>query len=327
MNILILGGTGLLGTYAVNEAVSRKNKVTIVSRKKITGTYDEKLIRHIAYDFNDMNEAEFINILTGHDSLVYAMGMDDRNLIDYPAYEALYKDHFVRCLSIINLAKSNGVKKCVIYGSYFTFLKKHFPQYDLVNNHPYIKTRELQKQELLKLNGNNFDVYVFELPYIIGSLPGKIPPWSFLFSMLDTKLNFTFFFKKGGTAVATARQVSIATLNAIENSIPGNSYPIVGDNLSWEELAVFFLQVTGRKIKVYNLPEFLFKLYGLFDSFVNRLKNKQRGLNIYKLASLQYSNAFINPDDSMKTLGYPKEDVRQALAKMIKDWKTMTSSS
>jgi dihydroflavonol-4-reductase len=324
MNILILGGTGLLGTFAVNEAVSRRNNVTIVSRKKPVGTYDDKLIKHIAYDFNDLNEADFQGILAGHDSLVYAMGMDDRNLIDYPAYDELYNDHVIRCLSIINWAKSSGLKKCVVYGSYFTFLDKLFPQYELVKCHPYIKTRELQKEELLKLNEKDFDVFVFELPYIIGSLPGKIPPWSFLFSMLNTKSNFAFFFKKGGTAVATARQVSIATLNVIENNIPGNSYPIVGDNLSWIELADFFFQISGRKRKIYGLPFFTFKIYGLLEAFVNRLRNKQRGLDIFKLADLQYSNAFIAPEDSMKKIGYPYEDVKPALAEMINEWKMMT---
>lgn len=321
MKILIIGGSGLLGSHIAHEAQQRGHAVTILSRGNAESRmdYDEK-IQHIKGDIYTISSDELNSILSGQDSVVYALGIDDRQTYKRPAYPHFHTDHVEICLKILKKAKECGVKNFVVLGSYFTYFAKKFPELQLARDHIYIKTREEQREAVLKETSPGFDTFVLELPYILGTLERKVPPWTFIFSMLATHGNISLFFMKGGTAAVTAAQVGQAAIGSVEQGIGGKAYPIGGKNYTWTDFAKAYFEVTKKEKILLPLSPAVFKTFGIVSSFLLRLQGKERGLNIRKFAKLQYMDAFIEPEYSMTILGYTHDDYDRALSNVIKEW-------
>jgi nucleoside-diphosphate-sugar epimerase len=321
MNILVIGGSGLLGSQTVREALSRGHTVSVLSRGNFALQENPKgTIRHVHGDLHTMKQRNLVEVMTGHDAVVVALGIDDREPHRRPAYAEFHMDHVVVCMNVVHAAKESGVGKFVVFGSYFTWFDKRHPELGLARRNVYIRTRSEQRDAVLGASLPGFDAYVLELPYILSSLPGRVPPWTILFSMLATKGRSVFFFKKGGTAAVTARQVGQAALGAIEGTAASGAYPLGGCNLKWTDFAESFFRVAGEEKKLKSLPKWLFKAFGVVDSATLALRNKQRGLSLAHFAEFQYMDAFVNPEIAMVALGYPHEDYRVALDAVISEW-------
>ncbi len=324
MNVLVIGGNGLLGSYTVMEAIKRGHTVTVLSRGKSMQHIEiDTGIRFVSGDIYTMSKSDFKNVFAEQDAAVYALGLDDREVYDRPIYNILYYDHVSICLNILQLAREFGVKKFVVFGSFFTYFDRLIPELKLSNYHAYIRTRREQSEAAINAAAPGFDTCVLEIPYVIGSLPGRVPPWSFLFKMLTGKGKWAFFFLKGGTAAVTAHQVGEAALGAIERGNRGTVYPLGGINYTWSELARHILSICDQKKKLIHIPSTLFMVFGFLSSFLLLFRNKARGLNLTYFASFQYRNAFIAPEPSMNALGYNHDDYFAALSDMIREWKVI----
>jgi dihydroflavonol-4-reductase len=318
MNIIVIGGTGLLGTHAAREAVLRGHSVTSVSRGGAHAVPEGA--RHIRCDIASASETELLRLFEGQDALVYALGLDDRRPLPRLAYEALHDDHAVLCLRVLRAAKAAGARKAVVLGSYFTSLERQRPELRLSDAHPYVRTRGEQSRAVLAESVQGFDTFMLEIPYVIGSLPGRLPPWTFLFDMLAAGGRSAFFFTRGGTAAVTAVQVGQAALGAIERGVGGTAYPLGGINLSWPDLARGFLTATAKVKRIRSLPRPLFEAYGAISALVLALAGKERGLRIARFAEVQYSEAYLDPDPSMRALGYGHADYDLELLRMVAEW-------
>lgn len=328
MNILIIGGSGLLGSHIASEALRRGHTVTILSRGNNKSAIEiGARVKYIKGDVYHISDDELNSVLAGQGGVVYALGIDDRQIYRYPAYPQFHKDHVDVCLRIVRKSKENGIKKFVVLGSYFTYFADKFPELKLTNGHIYIKTREEQRAAVLKETSPGFDTFVLELPYILGTLKGRVPPWTFIFSMLARKGKRSLFFMKGGTAAVTAVQVGQAAIGAIEKGIGGKAYPIGGKNYKWTDFAEKYFEVTRERKKLMELYPVVFKMFGIMSSLLLRIQGKERGLNIGKFAELQYMNAYIDPEYSMRVLGYIHDDYDKELSNVIKEWISINSNN
>ncbi len=217
-------------------------------------------------------------------------------------------------------SKQNGVKKFVVLGSYFTYFADSFPELGLERDHVYIRTREEQKAAVLEETSPGFDTFVLELPYILGTLKGRVPPWTFIFLMLAGIGKRALFFKRGGTAAVTAGQVGQAAIGALEKGIGGNAYPLGGKNYEWGDFAEKYFEVTRKRKKLIALHPWVFRTFGVISALFLRIRGKERGLDIGRFGALQYMDAFIDPDYSMRALGYAHDDYDAELSKVIEEW-------
>jgi dihydroflavonol-4-reductase len=318
MNVIVIGGTGLLGTHASREAARRGHSVTSLSRGGSPAGPEGA--RHITCDIASATDSDLLRLFEGQDALVYALGLDDRSPLPRPAYEVLHDDHVTLCLRVLRAAKAAGARKAVVLGSYFTSLERQRPELRLAEAHPYARTRGEQSRAVLAESAPGFDTFMLEIPYVIGSLPGRLPPWTFLFDMLAAGGRNVFFFTRGGTAAVTAVQVGQAALGAIERGVGGTAYPLGGINLPWPDLARRFLAATARVKRIRSLPRLLFEVYGAVSALGLALSGKERGLRIARLAEVQYSEAYLDPDPSMKALGYGHADYDLEFRRMAMDW-------
>jgi len=321
MNILVIGGSGLLGTCTALAALSHGNTVSVLAR----GTSELRpeiasKVRFMVGDIYRMQDGELQAAVSAHDAVVYSMGIDDRHLHRRPSYDEFHADHVTMCMKVLRIARENGVRKFVVFGSYFTYFDREFPEMELAKHHVYIRTRCEQRDAVLGESRPGFETFVLELPYILGHLPGKVPPWTFLFTMLATRGRRAIFFPTGGTAAVTASQVGEAAVGAIERGTGGTAYPIAGCNLTWADFAQAFFHVTNMPKRLVGLSPVIFRLFGVVNSFILYLRGKERGLSIHHFADFQYMEAFVDPEPSMTSLGYAHDDYPKALSELINEW-------
>lgn len=318
LKVLILGGAGLLGLHCVQEGLARGHAVSVLGRR--TPAKDLPAgVTFVRSDISTASDGELAAVFAGQDAVVYSLGLDDREDHKRPAYKVLYADHVETCGRILRAAKAQGVRKFVVFGSYFTYFDAKEPGLGLSQDHAYIRSRREQRDMVLSEATERFDTFVFELPYIIGSLPGRVPPWSFLVNLL-AGAGGAWFFSTGGTAAVTARQVARATMGAMETAKSG-AYPLGGKNYSWGEMAGTILSSLGRDRKIFSLSKGMFKLFGWLSTVPGTLAGKQKGLSVLRFADFHYSEAFVDPGIAMKALGYDHEDYQAAMLDMVDEWK------
>jgi hypothetical protein len=76
-----------------------------------------------------------------------------------------------------------------------------------------------------------------------------------------------------------------------------------------------------------GLPEKAFGAFGAISSLLLSFAGKERGLDISRFAEFQYSEAFIDPEPSMKALGFDHDDYGVALEAMVSEWESIRKSA
>ncbi|MCC6868208.1 MAG: hypothetical protein IT522_05240 [Burkholderiales bacterium] len=99
------------------------------------------------------------------------------------------------------------MRRAVVYGSYFAYFERLWPQMRFADKHPYIRSRRDQERMALSFASDDFSVGVLELPYIFGTQPGRKPVWVFLVEAIRGMKGATLY-PKGGTTMVTVRQVA-----------------------------------------------------------------------------------------------------------------------
>lgn len=321
MNVLIFGGTGLLGCAAAQLFIDRGHKVKTIALPHLpVGAPIPEEMEITFGNFLELTDEELEAAMTGVDSFIYAAGVDERVEFPAPVYEAYKKyniDPVDRCLA---MAKKCGVKTCVVLGSYFAWLAKEKPEMKLTEKHPYIRSRVDQEEVAFKYADENMGVAVLELPYIFGTQPGRRPVWVILIEQLQRfeKMPVTMY-PAGGTAMLTVRQVAEAIVGAAEQVKGARAYGISCYNLTWRE----FLKIVYRAMnddpdrKIVDCPKWAFKAFGLMMRNDYAKRNVESGIDPVGLADIMAMNLFI-PTDDCKELGCTPDDIEAAIFDSIK---------
>ena len=321
MNVLIFGGTGLLGCAAAQIFIDRGHKVKTIALPPLPEGAPIPEEMEIEFgNFLELTDEELEAAMTGVDAFVYAAGVDERVEFPPPVYD-MYKKYNIdpvdRCLA---MAKKCGVKRCVILGSYFAWLAKDRPDMKLTEKHPYIASRIEQEEVAFKYADDDMGVAVLELPYIFGTQPGRRPVWVILIEQLQRfeKMPVTMY-SKGGTAMLTVRQVGEAIVGAAEQVKGARAYGISCYNLTWSQ----FLKIVYRAMdgiedrKIVGVPKWMFKAFGQKMRKDYEKRNIAWGIDPVYLADIMDMNLFI-PTDDTKELGCTPDDIEAAIFDSIK---------
>lgn len=309
--VLIIGGTGFLGYHALMEFIDHGWEATVIglpSSEKTLNIPPE--VRVVLKDIETIDDLDLLALLRGHTALVYATGMDDRTIPKKPAYPKFFHANVEVPIRVLELARQAGVKRAVIFGSYFAHFDRLWPEMKLAQHHPYIRSRVEQEKAVLSLTG--IDVDVLELPYVFCSIP--MDDWKPLWLPLVKYLYESplILFTPGRSACVSARTVAAAAIMAIVNKRAGNCYPISQENLTWRQLLNRLARVRGREKKVIYLPNWIIKICLFSISILHYIRGKEGGLDLCNFTLLQTANTFIDPSLSQNRLGYEFKDLDEA---------------
>jgi dihydroflavonol-4-reductase len=312
--VFIVGGTGFLGQYAMQEFLDNGWEVTALGLPPAppSGLFPAS-VNIITRDLDASSDADLVSLLLGHAAIVYAAGLDDRYTPKKPAYPKFFHANVEIPVRVLSLAKSAGISRAVVFGSYFAHFNRLWPELKLAERHPYIHSRVEQELAVTSLPG--IDVIVLELPYIFGDPHGRKPLWYPLVKYL--RMMPVTFYMQGGTACITAKTVGKAAFKAIERNLVGNWYPIGQENLTWTEMLNRIALADKRKIKVLILPTWIIKLGMRAIWLLHNLQGKESGLNLSHFAQLQTARTFLDPQPSQAALGYQNSSLDEAFQETV----------
>ena len=318
MNTFVVGSTGFLGYFAVQELLARGHSVRSISLHPAPQELNfPASVELVLGDLNTTPDDSLREMLQGMDGLIFAAGLDDRVVPKAPAYPKFYDANVVATRRLIRLGKEAGIKKAVVFSSYFVACHRRWPELRLPEHHPYIRSRVEQIRESLEEAGSDVAVSFLMLPYIFGSLPGKTPLWKPLIGYLNSSLPWAFY-PGGGSAMVTADEVGRAAVRALEAGRPGEEWPIASDNLTWVEFLGRIGKILGKPKRVITLPNWLLKPAMAGLELGNKLRGKESGLSMVPFVELQTRNAFLDTEYSRAQLGYEKGNLNKALEDTVK---------
>ncbi|RKD23014.1 epimerase [Ammoniphilus oxalaticus] len=318
-NVFVLGGTGLLGFYTVNELVKRGYTVSAISRdpQQIAELLPQEVKEKHTGDINQLTDEQVLEMLQGKDAFVYAAGLDERTLPQAPAAHFYYTHNVLPTQRLVRLARAAGVKKFVIFGSYHCHFAEKWTDLDLATAQPYARTRLLQEQVAFLEGEGAMDVISLRLPFIFGTMPFRTPLWKMFVNRVKGQDVVPVL--NGGTAMVTAQQVAEAAIGAIEYGRHGSTYAISGINMKYKEFYEIIADLLEQKdtvVQVVPLDQ-MKAAYRQVDEQA-AAEGKEYGIHIERQADMQDRDAYIDPMDTMPILKYSDDDVRACLIETIK---------
>ncbi|HRX57191.1 MAG TPA: NAD-dependent epimerase/dehydratase family protein [Eubacteriales bacterium] len=319
MKILMIGGTGLLGSQAARELIARGHDVRSIALPPLPeGALLPPEMELTLGNINDMTDGELEAQFRGMEGFIFAAGVDERIEGPSPIYDFFKKYNITPLERLLRIAKRSGVKHAVIAGSYFTHFAKTHPELELTKWHPYIRSRVDQENMALSFASDTFDVSVLELPYIFGAQKGRKPVWVFLVEMLRG-MKSAAFYPRGGTAMVTVRQVGQAFSGALETNRGGTAYPIGWFNLTWKELLAIMYRYMGEpKKKIVTIPDWMFALSAKKIDRTRRKAGTEGGLLMRKFTAMQTSELFIDRSLGSWQLGVTDDDIDAAIGESVR---------
>ncbi|MBU1143871.1 MAG: NAD(P)-dependent oxidoreductase [Firmicutes bacterium] len=316
MKIIIVGGTGLLGSAAAKLMIENGHTVEAISLPPIPEELElPKEMTIYLNNYIEMSDLEIEEIFRGKDAFVFAAGVDERVEFEAPVYEA-YETYNIKPLSrMLSIAKKVGIKHAVVLGSYFSHFAKIWKKMELEKHHPYIRSRLEQERVSLSFADENFYVNVLELPYIFGIQKGRKPVWSIFINQFEKPR--IVLFPKGGTSMVTVNQVAHAIYHSILYGEQSKCYPIGYFNMEWKSLikkVLFAMEMPNKK--VINVPNILALIGFIRLNKEYKKKGIEPGLNPTQFLKLMSRKTFISPVLSDQ-LRLPNDDIDQAIFESI----------
>ena len=318
MKVFMIGGTGLLGSQAAKELISRGHEVSSLALPPLpVGAVLPPQMKLEFGNYLELSDEKMKEYLRGCDAFVFAAGVDERVEGPAPIYEMYKKYNIDPVKRLLALCKECGVKHAVICGSYFSYAAKKWPEKQLTKWHPYIRSRIDQEIAALSFAGDDFDVAILELPYIFGTQPGRKPVWVFLVEQILSMKGVTMY-PRGGTAMVTVQQVGQAIAGAAERNKGGRCYPIGYYNLTWKEMLKIVHKYLGMPDRpIITIPDFLYAMGGKTIMKEQEEQGIQGGLNMVRFADLMCTNLFISRNEGCAELGVSGDDIDVAIGDSI----------
>ncbi|WEG73148.1 NAD-dependent epimerase/dehydratase family protein [Vagococcus intermedius] len=307
--IFILGGTGFLGYYTLQECLATGYSVKTMALPPMPK--DDLLPDEVECtlgNFFELSDSDIIDHLSDCYGVIYAAGADERTIPQKPAFKFFYEANVLPTQRLARLAKQAGVEKFIIFGSYFAEFAERLPDYHL-EQQAYPGTRLLQEQVAFCEGEGSMAVMSLRLPYIFGTMPGRTPLWKMFTDQIKDQPVFPAL--KGGTAMVTAHQVAQAAVGALEKGSHRETYAICGHNMSYKEFYEMMVDALGQTDYT-TIPvvayESMVDTYRAIDEEAEK-NNLEHGIKIEVSTKLQTENLYLDPDDTMTLLGYQKEDL------------------
>ena len=316
--VLVLGGTGLLGHATVEELLSKGYEVKALSLPPMPDNFEfsSDKVENILVDIAELSDAEVLEILDDVDGVIYAIGADERTVPDAPSFSFFYKANVLTTQRLARLAVEAGVESFVIFGSYFAEFAERFTDTDLIKE-GYPATRILQEQIGMAEGEGKMRVSSLRLPYIFGSMPGRMPLWKMFTDQVKGKEVYPVL--KGGTVMVTVKQVAQAAVGALEKGDHRGTYAIGGINMKFKDFFEMMVEALGQegKTEIPVLPlEAMLPAYEAVDKQTAEA-GKEHGIKVAMGARMNDRDLYIDPTETMEQLGYEEDDVIAAIKESL----------
>jgi dihydroflavonol-4-reductase len=245
MNILVVGGTGLIGGHAALHLKKLGHRVTLAARQPPQAGSALADLPFLRGDYIAEAEGGFTRErLSAFDTLLFAAGNDIRHL----ARDADADAHWQRANidgvpRFFRRARDAGIRRAVLVGSFY-------PQVDpaLIERIPYVRSRHLSDVAVRELAAPDFQVCSVNAPFVVGSVPGLHVPMFDIYTRyaLGQMADLPVYAPAGGVNFISTRSLSEAIAGALERGTSGKAYLVGDENLTFADYLSLIFATVGR---------------------------------------------------------------------------------
>ncbi len=244
MNILIVGGTGMIGGHAAQHLLARGHAVTLGARKPAAaGTPMEKMPVLIG----DYTEGGFSPAdLAEFDAVVFAAGNDIRHITADDDEAAFWDKTQIRGVpEFAEKVRAAGVSRFVQLGSYYHHLRP-----DIAETDAYVRARMLADEGARALATEGFNVSTLNPPSIVGAIPGIVAKrYQMLAAWGRGEMpEIGAWAPPGGTNYMSVRSLAQAIEGALLKAESGKAYLIGDESLSYRDFFQLVFDAVGSDV-------------------------------------------------------------------------------
>jgi len=246
--VLVVGGTGLIGSEIARLLAARGDDVTVAARRP-PGDDDPVSIAglpRLLGDYADggLTEAD----LRGFDAVVMAAGQDIRHVQEAAEDDAFWDRVQRRGVpALAGRARAAGVRRFVQIGSYYH-------QYDpaLARRVPYVAARRDADDGARALTDGAFAAITLNPPSIVGAVtPQARRRFARMAESLRGEgLRPAAWAPPGGTGYMSVRSLAQAVAGALDRGRPAHAYLIGDECLTYREYFQRMVDVTGGDVRL-----------------------------------------------------------------------------
>lgn len=302
MRVLVIGGTGFLGSALCRRLNDAGHTVTAVARHAPSPGLLPDAVAVMLADVAASDDEEIARLVAGFEGVVYALGPDDRSPLGSPA-DAFLERELVRLTERVVVAcRDAGVRRFVLLGSYFTAAGRRDARF--AARHPYVRARIAQQDRAVAAAGDELAVCTIEIPYVFGVSPGARAAWKAAYDVVAAIPVLPGV--DGGTSAATIDAVLDTVVAALERGEPGATYPVSDGHLTWRRWAELAWSELDHPVRFVPWPRALTVLAGGVLSLVQRLLRHEAGLTPGGLADdVVHTHRRVDGAPTRAALGLP----------------------
>lgn len=302
MNILVLGGTGLIGGDAALHLASLGHCVTIAARKPAAVAEGSPLSKLPFVEIDYLADTVSRETLAKFDTLVFAAGNDIRHVP--PGTDE--SEHWQRANvegvpRFFARARDAGIRRAVYIGSFYPQVRP-----DLVEKSTYVRGRKLADDGARALASDSFHVCSVNAPFVAGHVPGLVVPGLAAHAAyaLGRIPQVPVFAMPGGVNFISTTSLSEAVAGALLRGENGKAYLVGDENLSFQEYFGEYFRAAGRSGQL---------------ALIDREHPMLPDVVLY---AGRGGTIYYEPDAAeTKLLGYRRGDVRRTLHEIVEGYR------
>ena len=247
MRVLVVGGTGLIGSTVADELGRRGHEVTVAGRNR---PEDGAPGSGHAWLEGDYTQPGWADRLGEYDGLVFSAAQDIRHVGVHASEETWQDVQSASLPAFFAAARDAGVRRAVLVGSYY-----HQVMPELTETNAYVRARAVAETRVLALAAPGFEVCAVNPPNVVGVIPGrplrgfaKMVRWA-RGGMADLVPDCAPY---GGTNYMAVGAVAAAVAGALTDGESGRAYLIGDANLTFQQYfqALFDAAGSDRTVAV-----------------------------------------------------------------------------
>lgn len=241
--VLVVGGTGMIGSTIAAHLAARGDHVTVGSRNG-PGDRDPAQISDLPRLTGDYSDGGFTEAeLAGFDAVVMSAGQDIRHVAPGADDDEFWSRMQARGVpDLAARAKRAGVSRFVQIGSYY-----HQLMPELADTVPYVAARRDADDGTRALNGDGFAAITLNPPSIVGvATPRAARGYARMASWLRGEGDEPQpWAPPGGTNYMSVRSLAQAVAGALDAGEPGRAYLIGDESLTFRDYQQRIVDLTG----------------------------------------------------------------------------------
>jgi dihydroflavonol-4-reductase len=319
MRVLVTGADGMLGVNIVQELVSRNHEISVFVLPNSPILFPYLVLNRIEGNILDLEK--LTKAVEKHDAIIHVAALTDV----WP-----YRSEMVRRVNIEgtkNIAAATvaaAIPRLVVIGSASscgigsmenpgteetTFVSS---KYGL----DYIDSKKAAQDFILKeARENGLPAIMVNPTFMFGAYDSKPGAGQVIAAINEGKIPG---YPSGGRNYIFAKDVAVATVNALTMGRVGECYIAGNQNLNYKNAFNLIAETIGAKAPTLKLPALLMKSLGWLNVVIAKIFRITPVIT-YAVTSISADEHYFSSEKAIKELGLPQTDLRIAVKECF-DW-------